>query len=156
MVMQGGSDTTDPYNGGGGTTIIEGPGPTVPRNNSGPNVAPPPPPSTPFTQQTQSQPVAAYTVTTSPNPSSAVGTVGLVPKQAVDPRGAAALAAGVSQRLNGKWKSLHIYVFADAQTATSFNSVVRSNGGRPSERTGLSTAAWSLVKHISKSGSFEW
>jgi hypothetical protein len=130
MVMSG-SSAPEQY-GTGGDIVVEGPrGGAFPPVGGGGVTTAVPPLSSPAGQQTQQQPVSPYIVTTSPNPNSAVGTVGIVPKQAVDARGAAALAAGMSQRLGGKWKNLHIYVFADSQSARSFNSVVRRNGGRP-------------------------
>jgi hypothetical protein len=131
MAMRGSSDSTG-YDGEAGNTIFEAPPPTFPFNaGAGGSTAPAPPTlNSPVGQQTQGQPVAPYTVTTQPDPNSPIGMVGIVPRQAVDPQRAAALAAGMSQRLSGRWKNLHIYVFADTGTARNFNSVVRANGGR--------------------------
>jgi hypothetical protein len=129
MSMRG--STSGPiYGGEAGNTIFEPPPPIFQGPSMGGGGAPAPPPPA-ITQQTGGQPVAPYTVTTPPNPNSPIGTVGLVPKQQVDPQGAATLAATYGQRLNGKWKNLHIYVFSDVSAARSFNSVVRGNGGRP-------------------------
>jgi hypothetical protein len=53
-----------------------------------------------------------------------------VPKQALGEQQGAVLAAALGKRMRGgPWRSIHIYVFADVQTATDFNSFQRSNGG---------------------------
>jgi hypothetical protein len=61
-----------------------------------------------------------------------VGTVGIVPKQAVGAQQAASLATLTGKRYRGgPWRNIQVYVFADVQTARTFNSFQRDNGGKP-------------------------
>jgi hypothetical protein len=77
-------------------------------------------------------PQPPYTITTSPSTKSSVATVGMVPNQPVSAQQAAALAAGMKQRLRGgPWRSMHVYVFADQAAAREFNEHQRGRDGAP-------------------------
>jgi hypothetical protein len=85
-------------------------------------------------QQNQPAPQAPqYAMTTGPDKRWQVATVGIVPVQAGDAQQAGTLAAVVGRKVRnaGSWRSTQVYVFADRQTANTFQQYQRGRDNRP-------------------------
>jgi hypothetical protein len=133
--LVGGAPPND--TGMGGNIIVEDPGTRTPQTFTPPsntNVPPPEAPQSPGTNQPQPTQVTVptYTVTTQPDKRWSQATVGIVPAQGtMREQDAARLAAGLGRKLRGPWRSTHIYVFADQQTANTFQQFQRNRDGKP-------------------------